>query len=237
MGRPKRQLPQRPPPPGGLNSAARPRMELGGELWAGGGGDERLSLQGTVQGRRQAGGEQVTILPPATETPQQLLQSPPNRSAPKSSSRPQVPAISPGADELESVTRSGSEGWDSQGGSEGSPRLARLPLSPCGRPGGLREPSGELRGAGREARGDRTHRAELLGSVLHAPGSGSRRRLQPSEPRMRGCRPAAAQRQPAPRPSPWDPQAQPQLATPIILPRRDRSRPELRPRGAQRVQI
>ncbi|XP_036028268.1 uncharacterized protein LOC118572647 [Onychomys torridus] len=51
---------------------------------------------------------------------------------------------------------------------------------------------------------------------------------------MRGCRPAAAQRQPAPRPSPWDPQAQPQMATPIIRPRRDRSRPELRPRGAQR---
>lgn len=69
MGRPKRQLPQRPPPPGGLISAAHPRMELGGELWAGGGGDERLSLQGTVQGRLQAGGEQVTILHPATETP------------------------------------------------------------------------------------------------------------------------------------------------------------------------
>lgn len=113
-------------------------------------------------------------------------------------------------------------------------RLAKLPLTPCGRPGGRRGPSGELWGAGREARGDRTHRAELLGSVLHAPGSGSRRRLQPSEPRMRGCRPAAAQRQPAPRPSPWDPQAQPQMATPIILPRQDRSRPGLRPRVVQR---
>lgn len=92
-------------------------------------------------------------------------------------------------------------------GVQGSPRLARLPPSPCGRPGGMLEPSGELQGAGRAARGDRTHRAELLGSVLHAPGSGSRRRLQLSKPRMRGCRPAAAQRQPAPRPSPWDPQA------------------------------
>lgn len=61
--------------------------------------------------------------------PLTALQSPPNRSFPKSSSKPQVLAINPGAEGLESVTRSRSEGWDSRGVS-GVPQAYKAPSVP-----------------------------------------------------------------------------------------------------------
>lgn len=66
MRSPKRRLLQRPPPPGGLVSAARLRMGLGGELWAGGGREMRGSAsRGQCKdGDKQAENRSRFCIPP-----------------------------------------------------------------------------------------------------------------------------------------------------------------------------
>lgn len=134
MGSPKRRLPQRPPPP-----SERPRFRSApkdgvgkGTLGRGVGGRREAQPPGdsarTVTSGRRTGHDFAS----RHRNPITALQSPPNRSAPKSSSKPQVLAISPGAEGLESVTRSRSEGW-SHGGS-GVPQACKAPSVPLWAP-------------------------------------------------------------------------------------------------------
>ena len=129
---------------------------------------------------------------------------------------PRAPAASPrtiGAELTRARDPSGSKGRDPDGG----PRLGTAPSHPGQgrrdyRPSGRQSWSGSSPGAGRGRRGaprrGRTHRAELLCSVLHAPGSGSGTGCSPvspacaaAAPRLRSASPALP-RPPGPRPSP-----------------------------------
>lgn len=141
---------------------------------------------------------------------------------------PQVPAASPRAIAAE-LTRardpSGSEGRTQS--AVGSPARHRsLPPWPGtqGRPPqGPPESVGKRTGPWAPAA---SGAAQGLDSPCGAPGFGpscsrewQRRRLQPGEPRMRGGRPAAAQRQPGPAPAPGTPAQPPARPRPAPAPR------------------
>lgn len=102
----------------------------GGTLGRGWGweGDERLSLQGTSKDgdKREENRSRFCIPPPKPPNSPPVA---PKQERLKSSSKPQVLAISPGAEGLESVTRSRSEGWDSHGGSR-VPQACKDPSVP-----------------------------------------------------------------------------------------------------------
>lgn len=132
---------------------------------------------------------------------------------------PRAPVVSPrtiGAELTRARDPRGSKGRDPDGG----PRLGTAPSYPGQgrrdyRPRGRQRWSGSCPAAGHGRRGaprrGRTHRAELLCSVLHAPGSGSGTGCSPvspacaaAAPRLRSASPAPP-RPPGPRPSPQPP--------------------------------
>lgn len=165
---------------------------------------------------------------PSTTDDYPLRPPPQTRRRPKVYLGPWTPASSPRASGIEltpAVTPSGSEGWDPLRG-RGSRLHHALSGPGRGRRGCCPEATGAGRGAAprrRAARGGARGPDSPCGALGFGPSCSRewlRRRLQPTEPRMRGGRPAAAQHQPGPAPAPGTPAQPPARPRPARAPPR-----------------